>query len=237
MFEPMRADLEARMVPLEFATVPEIWEGKNDPYLQFCDLVEQVLKDDTVDCVTVDGTDLYYRAVSNSYCAYKKVLDPKAMNDFGASWDRIDELFNAPLHQLRKANKGVILISHSAVKDVETIDGTVIEVVNPALTGRALKIVKEMCGIVLYYGHFPGQRGAIRVRDFEGKLWCSVGPKNRFMQPNGKPLEMFGIPDNSQKPGLGFETLNAAFNNQVWDLNTSEEEKEGKERKQVVRRK
>jgi hypothetical protein len=57
--------------------------------------------------------------------------------------------------------------------------------------------------------------------------FVSNGAQGKFLQPDGKPLNIFELPDIlSDKPQVElYNTLVAAFNNKLWDMDTPEDQR------------
>lgn len=205
MLEPRRKNLRIRMVDLTPG-----WERVEE-------FVEAAIKDPTVSTICLDTADRLYDSAMDYICQSKGVAHPSKMNDYGATWREIKDLFENTLGKIQNSGKGLVLTSHAKWKETELRNGEKMQILCPTLSDSPWTIVKAVADYAFYYGYYNNKR-ALFLRGHED-LWCACGSEDRFLDPNGNPLKTVLLGEN---PRLAFETFDRAFGNQVWDVSSEE---------------
>jgi hypothetical protein len=222
MFEPRRRNLSIRMQQLGVPDLDKVKASEADEWEIFKQYLALAEEDDTVSNVVVDTIDLAYTAALLSV-SVRNGYDHPSQNDkdYGRTWGKLSQEVALTFDTFRQNGKGLIFISHTKERDIEVVDGSTAKMVSPSAPPACIQYLKQACDFAFFYGYFLGKR-ALVLRDNEGSIWTGCGVTNRFMQPNGKPLNILEMPDD---PKLGYQRLNDAFNNKCWDITTPEDER------------
>lgn len=226
MLEPMRRGLRIRQVSLVVNPASEILNGKPDIWKQIIATTPRWLDDPSIKRLNYDSYDLTYEACYHSVCASHKINSPGDAGRGSADiWNEIRDELASYFNTLIGTDMGITLISHVKERDEATLEGSKMGVASPSCTPAALKYVKQAADVVLYYGWYNAKR-AMMVRDTSNSAFVSPGIEGKFLQPNGKPIAIFEIPDIRENPDISiWQTIQMAFNNQLWDIDTPEDER------------
>ena len=239
MTEPLRKNLNIRMIPLHIHTSEEIMDGKEytfeiggnsftyvDAWKFFEEeLVDALIEDDSVSCINIDTVDRMYEACLSSVCTENGVMHPGGLNDFGNMWGRVKSRFEAVLNKIKIGGKGIVFISHAKEDDVELDTGGKSKMYAPTCSGQALNYIKAVADYVFFYG-YHGKRRHLHFRGFDN-IWTSCGPPDRFISPSGKKLELIDM------EGERWNKVEQAFQNKIYDAYESGEESPKKKVKKV----
>lgn len=230
MFEPKRRGLKIRQLSLQKYSAKEIREGSPDLWEQVKNTTQQWIDDPSVEHLNYDSIDIFYECCYHSVCASHKVNAP---GDAGRSsadiWNEIRDEFASYFDALRDTEMGINLTSHVKEREEATLDGSKMGYAAPSCSPACLKYIKQAADVVLFYGWYNGHR-AMMVRDETNTSFVAPGVEGKFLQPDGKPLSIFQVPDISSSSITIYSTLEDAFNNKLWDMDTPEEERAPKKR-------
>lgn len=221
MTETIRKGLRIRMAQLRTYTAEQIMEGAPDTFVQVGERIDQILGDGTIEVLNIDSIDLFYDMVVHHVSAKWEVSNPSVLGkESSGCWIDIRNTFKAFMDLLAESPLGIVLISHSKEREIEAIDGELTPMISPSCAPACLQYIKQACDYAMFYGWHNDKR-VIMVRDGLNRAWCAAGPEGHFMQPDGKPLNMFEIPDD---PAMGYKTLVKAFDNKLYDSQRMKEE-------------
>lgn len=236
-FEHGRTNLPILQVPQERKT-RLTWPSAKEYADLFCD-------DDSFLVMVIDSLDKAYDSCFDTVCERHNIKHPKeAGRDAPSIWDQIKWEFESFFEAVLSCNRSFILLSHEKLKTEELADGTEYERYTMSAKPAAVKIAKDLCEFVLYYGYASETdksdkenkiRRSVRtisVRNADNAVEVSCGRKDVFLQPDGKPLYRFSVPEDLGDGKLTAECLLAAYNNEVYEYGRSlEAEKRAAEAK------
>lgn len=223
MSEPGRKNLRVRKpIFFKLRTAEEIMDGADDPWKQLKEITGDLIEDETVENISFDSIDLFYAMAQNSVSANNGVANPsKAGRDASAIWIELRDEFSSYFDALKETNLGVLLLSHIKSRDVETVDGSKFDQVAPSCPPACLQYIKSACDFVFHYSWHNASRCLV-IRDQSNDIWTACGVQDRFLQPDGKPVNRLRMPS---VPSDVYRTLDDAFHNLEWDADTPDEEK------------
>jgi hypothetical protein len=213
MTEPLRKNLAIRQVSLHVNTVPQIMEKAEDSWEVFKEIILEAHEDPTVSLLAIDTIDRMYEACLNHHCVQAKVLHPGGLNDYGQLWSLIKDDFETTLNTIRIMGMGLLLLSHAKETEIELVTGGKTTMYGPSCSAAATRYIKGACDYAFFLG-YHGKKRALHLRGDEN-IWTACGPANRFVSPQGNPIELLEMPTDISK---GFQTLQDGFNNQLFDL-------------------
>lgn len=227
MFEPMRRGLSIRQISLMINTASEIVDGAPDIWMQMVNTTQKWLDDPTVKRLNFDSVDLVYEACYHSVLSRQGLTKPSDSKNSADVWNEIRDEFASYFNTLRSCEMSLTFISHVKEREESSLEGGKLGIASPTCTPACLKYLKQTSDIVLYFGWYNFQR-AMMVRDQSNAAFVSPGVQGHFLQPDGKNVNIFKIPDISiggQAPSVVYDTILSAFNNGEWDMDTSEDER------------
>lgn len=225
MLEPFRKGLAIRQVSIIKHTAEQIRDGKPDIWRRIMNTTQQWIDDPSVDRLSFDSIDLFYQCCQESICARNKINVP---GDAGRSssdiWVQIREEFAAYMNTLKDSGMRITMLSHVKDREESDLDGGKMKFSQPSCSPACLTYIKQAADIVLQIGRYNDKRAAM-VRDPGNMAFVSNGAQGRFLQPDGKPVNIFELPDvmSDQPASALYQTLVDAFNNKVWDMDTPED--------------
>jgi len=224
--EPMRKGLRIRQVNLQKHTAKEIMDGAPDLWKSLLLTTQNFLDDDSITRLNYDSIDIYYESCYHSVCASNKVQSPASAGKGGPDiWNEIRDEFASYFDTLKDTHMGITFTSHVKEREEATLDGGKMGYAAPSCSPACLKYIKQAVDIVLFYGWYNGYR-AMMVRDDTNASFVAPGVEGKFLQPDGKPIYIFQVPDKIKEPKSSiYTTIKAAFNNQLWDIDTPEEDR------------
>lgn len=224
--EPMRKGLRIRQLNLQKHTAKEIMNGEQDLWKAVLATTQVWVDDESIKRLNFDSVDIFYEACYHSVCASHRVESPAQAGKSGPDiWNEIRDEFAAYFDTLKATRLGVTFTSHVKEREEATLDGGKMGYAAPSCSPACLKYVKQAVDIVLFYGWYNGYR-AMMVRDDTNASFVAPGVEGKFLQPNGKPIYIFPVPDKIKQPGASiYEAIKKAFSNQTWDIDTPEDER------------
>lgn len=193
----------------------KLWDEDWSVYREF---IESCIDDDSVETVGIDTIDRWYDKCLAYCCDEMGVSHPSDVNDYGKTWNEIYKKFANVLNSVPRAGKGLVVLSHENIRQVQTRVGDTYDEIEPSCQKAPRRWMQEVCDLVFYYAYHEKKR-SISVRpisDANTECWCSCGPgASKFRDPNGEPLSIFHIDDRD--PAKAYADLEAAFNNRAWD--------------------
>lgn len=227
MLEPFRKGLAIRQVSITKHSAQQIRDGAADIWQRIMNTTQKWIDDPSVERLSFDSIDLFYSTCQESVCARNKINVP---GDAGRSssdiWIQIREEFAAYMNALKDSGMRITMLSHVKDREESDLDGGKMKFSQPSCSPACLTYIKQAADIVLQIGRYNDRRAAM-VRDPGNMAFVSNGAQGKFMQPDGKPLNIFELPDIlSDKPQIElYNTLVDAFNNKLWDMDTPEDQR------------
>jgi len=201
-----------------FQVVPKDWEEVKG-------YVELFLGDDRFSNLAIDTIDRLYVMCHDFVCRSHGVDNPDGSASPYLIWNEIATEFGGLIYLIKESGKGLILISHSKARPLtikrkglkrDELDESVVnyERMDPTCTPAAFKAVQEMADFVFYYGWRDGKRAMI-VRSPLNIYWTACGVADKFLDPDGTPLEAFEV---GTSPKAAYKSLLDAYNNKLRDI-------------------
>ena len=193
--------------------------------------VEKILEDDSVETVIIDNFKVLYDHASNHYCKKHMVDSLSEMEDFGVSWNNVDAMYYELFQSICDSGRGLFLITHQKVKEITLPDDTVIEQIQPDLSGRAMQAVREITDFAFYLGFESDGNRALTVRHEGNDIWykcCTDVEEPHFMSPSGTTLNQISGGKSAKEC---WENLLLAWDNKIKDLNYVAPKSEKKKKK------
>jgi hypothetical protein len=166
-------------------------------------------KDKRFRCVILDHVDGAYKACLRFVCK-RDGMDHPADEGYGKGWDAVNQEFDFWLNRLLSCNKGVVMLTHSVLKDVKTRTGNEYTKVVPTLSGSAFGVIEQNIDIFINL-FYDGQK---RMMQILGDDHVSAGHniENHFRYKDGSRIRFIPMGKNKQE---AYENLMKAFNNQL----------------------
>lgn len=121
-------------------------------------------KDESFTQIVLDTCDIAYELCFEYICEMKGIEHP-GDEAYGKGWSAVKGEFSSFMKRLLSLGKGVVLISHDKVKEVETYGGKKYTQIVPTLSGQAEDIVAGMVDMWFYYTYENDQRVLILEGD------------------------------------------------------------------------
>lgn len=138
--------------------------------------------------------------------------DDRSVPGFYVGTQKVFEEF---LENIQANGKNFILTSHDKkVVSKHPITLEKEERIEPSCSGSAWKIAQSMCDYVFHL-EFVNKQRVVTVRDLDNIALAACGRNDVFLDPDGKELSRFVIPNEASKV---YETVLAAYNNELRDI-------------------
>lgn len=176
---------------------------------EFRAYVQLLIKDQSFATVTIDVVEKAIESCTD-YVLKDLGLTEMPDKDYGKTGYKVRREFMKQINSLMKSGKGVIFISHAAIKNRTNRLGEESERITPDLGGRYLE---ELQGAVDLMGYIYSDGSAIRMQirdDSEVMAKCRINENFRFT--NEKPIKSIPMGDDESE---AFESFTKAFNNEL----------------------
>jgi hypothetical protein len=223
MFEPMRRNLTIRQLNLIVYSPKDIIDGAEDVWAKIKLTTARMLDDPTIETITFDSIDLFYDSCYSHICAQHRVCAPSDSKNGPDIWNEIKYEFSAYFNVLAQSRMGINLLSHLKKREIEQLDSSKLKIREPSCAPACLQYIRQACDFVFCFGELDGFK-IMQLRDPTDMAFTGCGAQDRFLQPNGDPVNMLEMPKLNEKEN-GYERLVRAFNNECWDHETPESER------------
>jgi hypothetical protein len=194
-----------------------------DHFVGYTDLLCQ--EADPERTVVVDTIDKAYDFIYDKTCKALCIDSPTEEKDFGATWKKIRRTFGEQVERLCSLPGGVIFLSHETEKEIELLDGSKIERVQPTMSKQALSEVEGIVDVIGYYGYQGSQR-VLRL-DGDQTLVAGCRLEENFLIKGGSP----GVPgDQVLRVPMG-ESSQQSYNNLMRAFDNAQTTQDGQEPK------
>jgi len=222
MFERARRNLKIRQVP---TYKPGAKKRQSLKWEHFLEYTELFIGSDEYQTMVIDTVDQCYMACHDYICHSMGVKIPSELGKNAVdAWLAIEAEYNAPFSLLQESGKGLVFLSHEKIdmmnapikslrRDEETDEEEKIGRREPSCKPAARKLITEICDYALYYCFINAKR-AMYVRSPLEICWCSCG-MDQCLDPNGAKTDKSEVPNT---PNAAHESLIAAHNNELYDL-------------------
>lgn len=151
-------------------------------------------------------------------CLRDGIIHPGKIKDYGASWKAVLTEFAAAHNRIVATGLGLIIISHSRIRDRDNREGGTYSRIEPCFSESAELYYKAVCDIVGYYHIISGKRYLLIQP--EEDIVAGHRVDGRFLTTNGDPI--YRIPMGNSKEEA-FINLKEAFKNKQVKQNRIEE--------------
>lgn len=239
-FDPKRVGLKARQTNIPDLTIADMNKNrvKHSSWDMTCSVIEKALNDDSVKCIGIDNFGLMYEHAVRHVCWQEGIKDPQENNDYGKTWNVLNDMFRQVVNSCLYNSKGLFIVSHDVTREVEEGDGSKYDRIEPALMKGARKWVKEVTDFAFYMRFYRDQR-VITVRNSK-EIWvkCCTDIENpRFVDSDGNLLHNISA---GASPQEAWSNLLGGFNNEINDVDREEAEaklnKSAKLKKKLVKK-
>jgi hypothetical protein len=202
-------------------------EHGTTPWEMTREFIKQASTDDTVEVLILDSADSLYNHCHRYICWKMGIQHPNdTQPDYGASWTAIKEEFHEGMHPYVESGKGLVFVCHNTereIPDLATTNAKGKEIPfmrqEPEAQKALFEHLKKVTDFALYFNFRKGKR-TLHIRNYDAKIWtkCSTDEDEsirHFFDPEGNPLSMI---DMGNSPGEGWENLNKAFDNEMFDV-------------------
>ena len=176
----------------------------------FLDLIRQLKNNEhNFKNIVIDTIDIAYKLCFKNVCQKLNIQHPSDKRDFGKSWGLIKEHFHDTIMDLFSTRLGLIFISHSEEKLIETESGKTYNVIEPTANKNAKELICGIADSVFYYHWNKNERQLL----IEGNELISVGTRCDFAffdKNNGEKLKYIKM---GKSPEESYKNLIDAFNN------------------------
>jgi hypothetical protein len=226
MLEPFRKGLSIRQLSLQKFSSSQIKEGSPDTWQRVLNTTQKWLDDPSINRLSFDSIDLFYQCCQESICARNNINVP---GDAGKSsfdiWIQIREEFSSYMNLIKSEGMQITMLSHVKERDEVDLEGGKMKFSQPSCSPACLAYIRQAADIVLQIGTYNEKRAAM-VRDPVNTAFVANGAQGKFQQPDGKNIYIFELPDiSNNSTNLLYQTIVDAFNNKLWDIDTSQDQR------------
>jgi len=178
-------------------------------WLEFKKYVALLQKDKKFATIVIDPVDIAYQSCA-TYICQKLVIDHPSDEEWGKGWQAIKEEFTAEFNKLLHLNKGVIMISHAAEKEIKTRTGDKYHKITATMSGQARDVLEGVVDIWAYYCYDSGSRTLV----IEGDDHIGAGHRleTRFRYTDGVRICKIPMGTTAQE---AHDNFMKAFNNEL----------------------
>lgn len=118
-----------------------------------------ILKTLSVKTVVIDTIAEAYDRAMEYVCRQEGIDHPNEVNDFGATWKKIDRTFRQPMNEIVMSGRGIVFIGHADEKEFK--DGRVglnYTKIVPMVGKQARAYLTGAVDIIGYYGYYGDDR-------------------------------------------------------------------------------
>lgn len=185
----------------------------------------------------IDSLDVAYTECFTWVCGEYGVDQPDEAKESYHIWEQIKIEFESVFRAIQDCDKSFILLSHQKAKTTKQADGTDFDRMDLSCKPAAAKIAKDLCEFVFHYGYSGTTENGVRssdrvitVRNKDNSVECSTGRDDVFLQPDGKPLFRFKVPNVASEVA---GTIQQAYDNELWDYDRDLEAEEAAARRKA----
>lgn len=162
--------------------------------------------------LSIDTGQVAYELCLISVCDQIGIEHPGGQDDYGQSWNRVKTAFQYEHNRILSAGLGLIIICHSKIEELVSLNGAQYNRIVPALGSQPGSFYKPLVDNLFYY-HFIGTDRFLSVRGND-LIMAGTRCENNYLTPGGKPI--FRVPMGNSS-AEGYENLEKAFRNEQVD--------------------
>lgn len=175
--------------------------------------------------VALDHIDGVYEACKKFVCAQEGWDHPDDGGGYGKGWGKVNDEFEPWMGRLLACGKGVILLTHSKIKDVKTRTGREYTKIMTTLSGGAWTILEQNIDIWIHL-FYDGDKRMMQIVG-DDHVGAGHNLEEHFRYTDGTPIKFIPMGANKKE---AYDNLIAAFNNEL--ERPEEEETEAEEPKE-----
>jgi len=172
MFEPGGKALSIYQIPIKR------WED-------FLSVLRLLKKDKKFKTIIIDPVDIAY-VLCLQYVCKRLGIEHPSDEEWGKGWQAVREEFTMRFNDLLELDKGVILISHAADKEIKTRLGKSYHKVMATMPGQAREALEGIVDIWVYYCYQGRKRTIILGGD--DHIGAGHRLKGKFKYSNGESI-------------------------------------------------
>lgn len=160
--------------------------------------------------VVVDHIDEAYKFCVQFVCEREGWDHPEEGGSYGVGWSVVNKEFSHWITRLLACNKGVILLTHSVLKDIKTRGGAEYSRVMTTLSGGAWGILEQNVDVLIHL-YYEGDK---RMMQILGDEHVSAGHnlEGHFRYTDGSPIKTIPMGKNKEE---AYQNLINAFENKL----------------------
>ena len=173
--------------------------------------VKAFLTDDYFECAVIDTIDAMYTLAKDYVCDKLAIAHPQDA-EWGKAWGMITDEVKSVIDAILQSRKGLIMLSHMVIREVETWDGDTFEQLRCSLAGKTGDYITGVVDFWAYYGYEETTRKLF----IRGNQMLDAGTRleTHFLSPEGERLEWIPM---GNSPRESFKNITNAFNNCLTD--------------------
>ena len=191
--------------------------------------VKLLEKDTTFKRVTVDHIDGAYKACTRFMCEKEGWDHPDDGGTYGIGWGKVNEEFEHWVNRLLGCGKGVVLLTHSVLKDVKTRTGQEYSKIMTTLSGGAWSILEQNVDVWIHL-YYEGDKRMMQILGDE-HVGAGHNLDKNFRYTDGTPIRKISMGKNKQE---AYDNLIKAFENKL--INPGEGKHEVKKKFVIVKK-
>lgn len=170
-------------------------------------VVKALRKDKFFNTVTIDTADKSFKQCEE-WSNRRLGISHASEEDWGKGWAAIRTEYERFIDSLTHTGKGVILISHTAEREVKKRNGESYTVISSTMPRQGREIIEGLVDIWCYFG-YDGNR---RVLTIMGDDHISAGHRfaERFRTPDGRPIRAIDMGRSAEE---GYKNFVRAWRN------------------------
>lgn len=170
-------------------------------------VVKALRKDKFYNTVTIDTADKSFKQCEE-WSNRRLGISHASEEDWGKGWASIRTEYERFIDGLTHTGKGVILISHTAERDVKRRNGESYTVISSTMPRQGREIIEGLVDIWCYFGY----DGSRRVLTIMGDDHISAGHRfsERFRTPDGRPIRAIDMGRSAEE---GYKNFVRAWRN------------------------
>ena len=177
---------------------------------QFKGYVKLLEKDKKFLRVVLDHVDGAYKACTKYICSKKGWDHPDDGGGYGKGWGQVNEEFAIWIERLLECNKGIIMLTHSKLKDIKTRSGNEYNKIMTTLSGGAWEILEGNIDVWIYL-YYDGERRMMQIVG-DDHIGAGHNLNEHFRYTNGSTIRRIPMGKNKEE---AYSNLISAFNNEL----------------------
>lgn len=177
---------------------------------QFKGYVKLLEKDRKFLRVVLDHVDGAYKACTKFICAKENWEHPDDGGGYGKGWGKVNDEFATWMDRLLSCGKGVVLLTHSSLKDIKTRTGDEYTKIMTTLSGGAWGILEQNIDLWIYL-YYDGEKRMMQIVG-DDHVGAGHNLNDHFKYTDGSTIRRIPMGKNKEE---AYRNLISAFNNEL----------------------